>query len=213
MPRILYAASSYGHISSFHIPYVSALIEQGFSVDVLASGDYSKLPPEWNYTPVSFRKNFFSIGNFITAFKIAGLIRKNGYDAVYTHTSLAAFFTRLGVMLSLKKPLVINMVHGYLFDDKTSFIKRTVLLCAEKLMKPVTDTVIVMNEEDLEIARKHRLFKDRLHFVHGVGVDTNRFTPVPEGKNQDSAWNTISAKRISSWYMRRNFQRGRIRAF
>lgn len=178
MPGILYAASSYGHINSFHIPYINALIKQGFSVDVLASGDYSKLPEEWNFTPASFKKNFFSIGNFITAFKIAGLIKKNGYDAVYTHTSLAAFFVRLGVMLSFKKPLVINMVHGYLFDDKTKPLKRAVLLCAEKFMKPVTDTVIVMNEEDLEIARKHKLFKDRLHFVHGVGVDTKRFLPV-----------------------------------
>lgn len=53
---------------------------------------------------------------------------------IVTHTSLAAFFTRLGVMLAGKKHTrVVNTVHGYLFDGDSGALRRTVLLAAEKL--------------------------------------------------------------------------------
>lgn len=103
-----------------------------------------------------------SLGNFKCACRIRKLIRKEEYDLVSVHTSLAAFFTRLGILFSGRKPWVINTVHGYLFDENTPWKKRIVLLAAEKLTRPVTNVVAVMNRQDEQIAQKYRLYQDQL---------------------------------------------------
>lgn len=75
---------------------------------------------------VPFEKSMFSLKNFYLSLKIAKIINKNNYDIIIIHTSLAAFFARIGIILCLKKPkLVVNTVHGYLFDYNSSFLKKT----------------------------------------------------------------------------------------
>lgn len=74
----------------------------------------------------------------------------------------------------------INTVHGYLFDENTSWKKRIVLLAAEKLTRPVTNVVAVMNRQDEQIAQKHHLYKEQLVFIDGMGVDVSRFEKSDE---------------------------------
>jgi glycosyltransferase EpsD len=121
----------------------------------------------------------FSARNLIIALKIAKIIKHENYDIVNLHTTLAAFFTRLGIMLSFKKPkLVINTVHGYLFDSKSSFFKKSIMILAEKLTKCVTDTIIVMNSEDYNIAAKYKLYKNNLYSIKGMGINPSKFPPI-----------------------------------
>ena len=125
------------------------------------------------------KKICFQLENFIISFKIAKILRSEDYDIISLHTTLAAFFTRLGIMLSLKKPnLVINTVHGYLFDDKSSFFKKTIMLLAEKFTKCVTNVVIVMNSVDYDIATKHNLYKDNIYLINGMGINLSLFPPI-----------------------------------
>ena len=65
------------------------------------------------------------------------------------------------------------MVHGYLFDDETPFVKREILLTAEKLTAPQTDLLLTMNRYDAELARRCRLGR-RVAEVPGLGVDFSR---------------------------------------
>ena len=37
--KVLYAASTFGHLRSFHLPYIEALRADGFDVTLLAGGD------------------------------------------------------------------------------------------------------------------------------------------------------------------------------
>ena len=173
--KILYAASTFGHLKTFHIPYLNELLAQGNEVHVMGAGDPVGLPDGVTAIPMPFEKKMTSLGNFKCAYRIRNLIRKEEYDLVSVHTSLAAFFTRLGILFSGRKPWVINTVHGYLFDENTPWKKRIVLLAAEKLTRPVTNVVAVMNRQDEQIAQKYRLYQDQLILIDGMGIDVARF--------------------------------------
>ncbi len=183
-PKILYTASSSAHLRSFHLPYLAALRSEGWQVTAAANGTAEGLGNGVRFLAVPFTKSFVSPKNFRASFLLAKDIRENRYDVIVTHTSLAAFFTRLGVMLTGKRNTrVVNTVHGYLFDDKTPFIRRTILLAAEKLTAGITDDILVMNRCDEGIAETHQLCRGNVYFIPGMGVDFSHFAPIsPEDR-------------------------------
>jgi len=180
MKKMLFSASTLSHIENFHIPYLEQFKRHGYIIHVMGKpNNKSTIPYVDKIIPISFEKNMFSIKNLIISFKVAKIIKAESYDIINLHTTLAAFFTRLGIILSLKKPkLVINTVHGYLFDSKSSFFKKTIMLLAEKFTKCVTNTIIVMNSEDYDIALRHKLYKDNLYTIDGMGIDLSSFQPA-----------------------------------
>ena len=179
MKKILFTASSVGHIGSFHLPYLRAFLSNGASVTVAASGEPSVLPEGVRFLPLPFCKSFFALSNFRASLLLAHELRKNSYDTVLCHTSLAAFFTRLGVVLSLRRGVrVVNTVHGYLFDENSSPLRRFVLLTAEKLCRGVTSDIVTMNRQDTNLAREKRLCRGEVRFTDGMGVELSRFAPA-----------------------------------
>ena len=175
MSKILYAASVPIHLANFHVPYINALVSRGDRVWTLCSGQY-RLNGTEQSVDLPMKKNMLSPVNLRSALRLAGLLRKEKFDLVCVHTSLAAFVVRLAVKLAGKgSTRVVNVVHGYLFDEKTNPLRRLLLLGAERFLRGVTDRVVVMNQCDLEIAEKHHLGK-KVVMIPGVGVDFSRFT-------------------------------------
>ena len=105
---------------------------------------------------IPIEKTIWSSQNFGAAAILRRKILREKYDLVIAHTTLAAFITRLALRGMRKRPLLADMVHGYLFDDKTPYLKRKTLLAAERWMAPVTDLLLTMNWWDYELARKYR---------------------------------------------------------
>ena len=174
MSKVLYAASVAVHLRNFHIPYIEALTKRGDEVWVLCSEAYRQEGVEHSVV-LPMKKNLLSPANLLSAFRAAGLLKKERFDLICVHTSLAAFVLRLAVLLAGRgKTRVVNVVHGYLFDENTQPLLRTLLLGAEKLLRRVTDRVVVMNRCDLEIAKKYRLGAEVVE-IPGVGVDFSRF--------------------------------------
>ncbi|AGX45168.1 glycosyltransferase [Clostridium saccharobutylicum] len=180
MKKILFVASTLSHIENFHMPYIKYFKEHGYNVHVIGkANNKSELKCIDKIIPVPFQKNMFSIKNFSNAIKISKIIKSENYDIISLHTTLAAFFTRLGIMLSFNKPnLVINTVHGYLFDNNSSFIKKIIMVMAEKITKCVTDTIIVMNRDDYKIAQKHKLYRNNIYSIDGMGINLSSYSPI-----------------------------------
>ncbi len=175
MSKILYAASVPIHLRNFHVPYIAELVARGDSVWVLCCGEYRQ-DGIARAVDLPMKKNTLSPVNLLSALRAAKLIRRERFDLICTHTSLAAFVVRLAVLLAGKRSArVVNIVHGYLFDENTKPLRRCLLLGAERFLRGVTDRVVVMNRCDLEIAQKYRLGKEVI-FIPGVGVDFSRFT-------------------------------------
>ncbi len=174
MSKVLYAASVPIHLENFHVPYIAALVNRGDRVWVLCSGSYRQ-PGIEQSVDLPMKKNLLAPGNLISAIRAAKLLKKERFDLVCVHTSLAAFVVRLAVLVAGKGDTrVVNVVHGYLFDDQTTALRRILLLGAERFLRRVTDRVAVMNRCDLEIAKKYRLGREVVE-IPGVGVDFSRF--------------------------------------
>ncbi|MDF3002385.1 MAG: hypothetical protein K0Q48_2504 [Bacillota bacterium] len=171
--KILFTASTMSHIENFHRPYINAFEEMGWRVDAVA-------------LPVS--KSFFSLKNISAINYTRKLLKEGGYDVISSHATLAGIVTRLGVILAGKSKLskkssnpkhglkVFHTAHGYLFHDNKS-LKKWAYLLPEMICGKVTDVLMVMNHEDLDIARKYKLCKDteNIHYINGMGIDLSRF--------------------------------------
>ena len=160
--KILYAASSMQHINTFHLEYIDRLRKAGNVVLVMARG----VGADFN---VPFEKQFFSKKNTEARKKIREIVLAENFDVIITHTTLAAFHIRLAIS-KRERPRVVNMVHGYLFSQNSQFIKRTVLLLCEKLVKRKTDAIIVMNKDDMRIAKRNHLSSGKVYYCRGLGV-------------------------------------------
>lgn len=176
MKRVLYCASTASHINNFHIPYLEALHNMGFEVHVAVN---ENVPIKFadKVFALSFYKNLLSFRNIKAIFQAKKLLDNNNYEKVITNTTLAGVIVRAAALLMKNRPKIYHIVHGYIFNDDSG-IKKHFYLIPEKITAKVSDVVMVMNQEDYEMAKKYKLYKDKLYYIDGMGVDPSRFKLV-----------------------------------
>lgn len=168
--KILYAASTASHLRRFHQPYIEALKEEA-EVKTMATGEGVDLP-------VLFDKHFFSFANLRSILKIRKILKRERFDTVLVHTTLAAFLIRAAMIGQRNRPYVMNVVHGYLFPKDAKGLKNRILLLCEKLLRRQTDAIAVMNADDLDIAKEHRLCRGEVYFINGMGITIDPTIPA-----------------------------------
>lgn len=178
MKRMLYAASNMTHIRHFHLEMIEKLGERGWQVDLACRGAPEQVRGAETCIDVPFSKQISFFRNRKAIAQLRRLLKTGNYDILFCHTSLAAFFVRLVLLGRKKRPYVVNMVHGYLFDEHTNPWKRRILSAAEALAAPVTDLILTMNAWDTEYAQKEKLGK-RVIRTKGLGIDFSRFPALP----------------------------------
>ena len=172
--KVLVVASTSDHLCTFHIPYIEKLKE---TCDVFTMAkDTGEKFADFN---IDFHKKIVSFKNLKIIGKIKNILKKEQFDVVFLNTSLAAFFVRMAVKGLKKKPKVINIVHGYLFGEKTNICKRHAFLVAEKLVRKQTTNIVVMNDEDYDIVIDNKLCTGEVFKIQGMGINGNRFTKRP----------------------------------
>ena len=178
MQKILFCASTTSHIRNFHLPYIKALQECGYEVWV-AANKKEDIPHTHQVESFPFSKSFLNIRNISCIFKLRKFLLIERFDKISTHTTLASTIIRAAVLLMPKnmRPRVFYISHGFLFHE-TDGLKKWIYLLPEKICTPVTNILMVMNQEDLEIAQKHHLYKEQLHFINGIGFDSSKFKPL-----------------------------------
>jgi len=177
MKKVLMIASESSHFGNFHLPYIKLLLDNGTEVHTASNGEFGF--GNVVHTRLGFRKKLTSPANLGVIVKLAKLIRKERYDAVYTNSTLAGFVGRTAVMLSGSRSTACRHIcHGYLFDDDGSARSR-LYLAFEKLVSRRTELLAVMNDDDLNIARRHKLGRE-IVFLDGMGLDAEKLPPLPE---------------------------------
>jgi len=167
--KILYAASTESHLKNFHMPYIAELRKKN-RVFTMATGnavDFS----------IAFHKSFFSFGNLKSILRIRSILKRERFDAVILHTTLAAFLIRAAMIGLRRRPFVLNVVHGYLFPSKPKRLSDRILLLCESLLRGKTDEIAVMNAEDLLIATEHKLCCGRVFSIRGMGITLSDVVP------------------------------------
>lgn len=182
--KVLFIASTFSHIRNFHLPYLKAFQDLGWEVHIACGGKAEKLPYVDQFFELPFEKSIFSPKNFRAASIIRRLVREESYQLLCPHATLASFFARLAIKAMPRRPKLLCMSHGYLFDDSTNPLKRFIYLCAEKFTVRQTDLLLTMNEYDYELARREHLGL-RVEFIPGVGVNYEKLDQTVSDNKED----------------------------
>ncbi len=176
--KILFCASTVSHLTRFHLPYLRELRNRGFEVWAAAPGA-REIPYAGRCVDLPLRKSMASPENLRAVRQLRALLREEEFTALSLHTALASAVARAAVLPLRRRPLVLNVVHGYLFGEESG-AGRWKYLLPEKLCAAVTDLTAVMNAEDLRLAQKYRLAgRGTLCSIPGMGVDQWKFRPMP----------------------------------
>src|SRR5690625_5604432 len=94
--KILYCTTVDYHLKAFHLPYMKWFKEQGWDVDVVASGNID-LPYTVNKYNIPFQRSPFNSKNLSAYRQIKRLIDVNDYAIIHYHTTLVTVLVRLSV--------------------------------------------------------------------------------------------------------------------
>lgn len=172
MSKILYAAGTMQHIRSFHLPYIQELRREGHEVYTMAKGDDA----DFN---IEFVKKMLSFGNLACQRKIKKILKREKFDVLILNTTLAAFNIRF-CLPKKNRPKVINFVHGYMFPRVPVSTKDKIFFFCEKILRKKTDSILVMNQDDYEIATENKLCLGDVVMTRGMGASVPEETVVPK---------------------------------
>jgi glycosyltransferase EpsD len=176
LKKVLFCASTISHINNFHLPYLKAFHERGYEVWVLANKS-ELIPYADHVVALPLYKNLLSFQNVKAIFAAKKILTAQNFDIVSTHTALASAVVRAAIILIHRKPKVFCTIHGYLFNENDG-LRKWIYLLPEKICAHVTSVLMVMNHEDYDIAEKHRLYRDKLFYINGMGIELSKFQPV-----------------------------------
>ena len=181
--KLLYCASTTGHLKNFHLPYIQALHEAGYTVIVCADKQ-EPLAGADGFFCIPFHKSITSLKNVKNIFRLYRFLKQEKFMLISVHTTLAAAIVRAAARLLPKKqrPRIFYTCHGYLFDEADGWRKWQYLL-PEKICAAVTDVLLVMNRRDRQLAEGYQLFHGRVVSIPGMGVDFSRFD-LPQTKQE-----------------------------
>ena len=180
MSKVLYVATVVKtHIMEFHIPYLKMLKEMGWDTAVAARNDYvdpdeCEIPYCDSYYDIKFERNPFNPGNIRAYKQLKRIIDEGDYDIIHCHTPVGGCLTRLAASVARKKgSKVIYTAHGFHFYKGAPLLNWLLYYPVERFLARLTDVLVTINREDYERAKGFRAKK--VHYIHGVGVDTERF--------------------------------------
>ncbi|MCX4167986.1 glycosyltransferase [Enterococcus casseliflavus] len=130
---------------------------------------------------VDFQRNPFSFKNIVAYKQLKLLLNSNSYDLIHTQSPSGGVVTRIAHMNSSNKhkSKLLYTPHGYHFYKGSPKYYWYIFYNIEKFLLKVTDFVITINEEDYNITIGRMGCKtNKVYKIPGVGVDTNKFTPV-----------------------------------
>jgi glycosyltransferase EpsD len=176
--KVLFCATVDYHFSAFHLPYLKWFKEQGWDVHVAASGTI-ELPFVDEKFNLPIQRSPFHRKNIAAYNQLKEVIDQNGYQLIHCHTPMGGVLARLAARAAREKGTkVIYTAHGFHFCKGAPLPNWMVYYPIERVLSYFTDCLITINEEDYRLATSHQFKAKRIEHVHGVGVDTERFTPV-----------------------------------
>ncbi|OPL07668.1 MAG: hypothetical protein AVO33_04255 [delta proteobacterium ML8_F1] len=197
---ICYVASVQSHIINFHLPYLKAFSERGYEVFVVTEpdleryqeyhkGDYGFI--QWVPLRTS-KKNLSRIHyQWYKAFK--DFMKKHSFERVVFNTPIPSFLGRLALK-SFKNTTLVYIAHGYHFYQGASLKNWILYYTAEKIASRWTDILILLNGEDYVLSQKKlvnsRLKKECIHYIRGIGVNLEDFSPAAAEKPPQSLLKT-----------------------
>ena len=181
MKKVLFVENSAG-FCKFNAPYMNWFKEQGWQVDHAAPGIEEKFAyGVTHHYDIDIHRSPFSLQNIKAIKQLKRLIDHENYDLVHCHTEMGGFCARIAAASARKRGCkVIYTSHNYPFYKGASFIAWTVFYPIERMLAPLTDAVVTINEEDYQLTCNHKFAVGPSFKIDGVGVNLEKFSPVSQ---------------------------------
>ena len=174
LKKILFVATVPIHFRYFHLPCFKMLQEHGYEVHTVC-GEAEAFPYSDKQFVVPMGRSPFDPQNRAALRQLREIIRDGGYDIVHGHTPVGGALTRLAARKARKNGTrVFYTAHGFHFYKGASFLNWLVFLPIEWTLSFITDTLITINREDYDRA-KRLLHARQTAYVHGVGCETEKY--------------------------------------
>ena len=175
--KVLFVASVAVHLHAFHRPYLKWFHDQGYEVHVACRGEFSdsNVDKVWN---IAFERSPLSLNHPVSLLKLRKIINDNAYELINCHTPVASVLSRLAAIEARKKGTrLIYTAHGFHFFKGGSRWSWLTYYPVEVAMSYLTDSIVCINQEDLNIISQKGSPSTDYHLIPGIGVDPSRFEP------------------------------------
>lgn len=195
---VLFVATVATTIAHFLVPYAAHFRGLGWRVDAAANGvgGEQALQAAFDHAyELPLSRSILDPVSLVRGERAISRLLEAGYDIVHVHTPIAALITRYAAMRlpAERRPAVVYTAHGFHFHEGGRAVTNTAFLTAERLAGRWTDRLVVINDEDLSAARKHRIVPfGRLVRMPGIGIDTSWFSRAELGSDA-----VIEARRVA----------------
>lgn len=176
MKKMLFISNIINRITNFSYPSIEAGQALGYEFHMAANfSGFQDDTAKYNVTihHLDLARNPFQIKNMRAYKQLLNLIQEEKFDVIHCNTPVGGVLGRF-CGKKAKVPKVIYSAHGFHFYKGAPFVNRVLFRRAEMWMARCTDTIITLNKEDYEAAKRFKLRNNgKVYHIPGVGVDTN----------------------------------------
>lgn len=181
--KALFVATVQSHIAQFHLKAIELLKENGYEVHVAARNNLAEknglqLKNVDKVFDVPFQRSPFSGANIQAYRKLKNIIVDGKYDIIHCNTPVGGILTRLAARKEEGK--VFYTAHGFHFYKGAPLLNWLIYYPIEKVMAHFTDKLVVINEEDYDLAKTK--FKCPVYRIHGTGINAEKYKSVSESE-------------------------------
>ena len=131
---------------------------------------------------IDFARNVFKLGQNARAYRqLKELFKKNQYHFVHCHSPIGGVLGRLAA--HKYKTHAIYTAHGFHFFKGAPAKNWLLFYPVEKYLSRYTDELLVINQEDYELAKK-KFHMKQLTYIPGIGVNVTPHDMPQEAKNK-----------------------------
>ena len=202
MKKALMYASVASMIQQFNMNNIKLLQELGYEVYVACNFEFgstisnekiSKLKEDltnmnvkYYHIPVPRKISDFS-NLYLSYKKTLKLMNENKYNLIHCHSPIGGIICRIANKHSknYSNARMIYTAHGFHFFKGNNPIKNFIFKNIERYGARFTDTLITINKEDYNAAKKFKLKKNgTVEYVPGIGIDLDKINAI-EGNKDD----------------------------
>ena len=155
MKKVLFTATVDSHILHFHLPYLKLFKDNGYEVHVATNGD-EVIPYCDVKHQICIERSPFKVNNIKAIKQLRKIIDKEKFDIVHCHTPMGSVVARIASKNARKNygTRVIYTCHGFHFYKGAPLFNWIIFYPIEWYLSKYTDTLITINHEDENLARK-----------------------------------------------------------
>jgi glycosyltransferase involved in cell wall biosynthesis len=177
-PRIAYVTTVALSVRLLFTNQLHHLRRAGFDVTAVSGGggDLEAVHAAGiRHILVPFTRRVNPLRDIAATWRLWRVFRRERFTIVHTHQPKPGLFGRLAARLA-GVPIVINTVHGFMFTERSSPLKRRLWIWLERLGGRCSDRLLCVSREDVETAVCERISAADAVVHIGGGIDIERFS-------------------------------------